>query len=652
MTEPGLDPRVDELRQRLRALGYLDAGVDRFVLGPVRETRRPAAIALLASARVGVIAGLLLGPAAAIGVGGRVPGLITGPRDAIVIALYLGVLFGAAVSIAAFAASLAVASLAGERVARSARAWSRTAGAIVAVACLAYLTLWWRTANAGADGGAAFIWSAPAWTGFALAVAAAISLFLGHAVSVTAFAVIAAGQKSRDGSDETPRRPSSWSWKTSLAAGVLAFAGAAALLVVTAPAAERAGTAPPLTVVSSGVRLELVAIDGFDPGVFETLAADGRVPTLAAALSSARADLASADDDSRDPARAWTTVATGQRPEAHGVRGLETRRVAGVQGTVASDNASRLGGALRAATDVLRLTTPSIASVAERRVKTMWEVAADAGLRTAVVNWWATWPAATSAENGGVVLSDRATLRLERGGALDAEIAPPELYERLRARWPALRQEAVARAQQLLPPSPDSSVRAVLQRSAELDAMQLALVREVSTPATDFAAVYLPGLDIAQHALLGSAEPGQAASAVASRVEALRGYYVFLDRLLAEALAPASDRVVMVVTEPGRVASAARGLLGMAGRVAATGAVATGRAADVAPTALHALGVPISGELAGSVLTALFDPDFVRRYPVRRVASYGRPSLKATARSGQPLDQEMIDRLRSLGYVR
>jgi len=63
----------------------LDAGVDRFVLGPARATRRPSAIALFASVRVGTMAALLLGPAAALGLSARVPGLVTGPRDAIVV---------------------------------------------------------------------------------------------------------------------------------------------------------------------------------------------------------------------------------------------------------------------------------------------------------------------------------------------------------------------------------------------------------------------------------------------------------------------------------------------------------------------------------------------------------------------------------------
>ena len=92
---------VDDLRRRLRSLGYLDAGVDRFVLAPAARHRRPLALGGLASARIGVLAALLLGPAAAIGASARVPGLITGARDGFVVAAYLGLMFGAACSAAA-----------------------------------------------------------------------------------------------------------------------------------------------------------------------------------------------------------------------------------------------------------------------------------------------------------------------------------------------------------------------------------------------------------------------------------------------------------------------------------------------------------------------------------------------------------------------
>src|SRR5262249_2742982 len=146
------DERIDELRQRLRALGYLDAGVDRFVLAPARGTRGPIGLAMRASLRVGLLGGLMLGPAAALGLGARVPGLVSGARDAAVLAIYLVVLFFAAVAVITFVVSLLAAQATGatdERFIAQARRISGAAGWSATMACLAYLTLWWRNANAG-----------------------------------------------------------------------------------------------------------------------------------------------------------------------------------------------------------------------------------------------------------------------------------------------------------------------------------------------------------------------------------------------------------------------------------------------------------------------------------------------------------------------
>ena len=130
--------------------------------------------------RVGILGGALLGPAAVIGLGARLPALISGVRDAVVLALYLGAVFFLAVAVTSFVVSLGAAALVrghDDRFARRARVASADAGWIITAACLIYLTFWWRNANAG------FGWSAPIWTAFALVVAVGISLLLGHAVT-------------------------------------------------------------------------------------------------------------------------------------------------------------------------------------------------------------------------------------------------------------------------------------------------------------------------------------------------------------------------------------------------------------------------------------------------------------------------------------
>ena len=74
--------------------------------------------------------------------------------------------------------------------------------------------------------------------------------------------------------------------------------------------------------------------------------------------------------------------------------------------------------------------------------------------------------------------------------------------------------------------------------------------------------------------------------------------------------------------------------------------VAAGHVEDVAPTVLNGLGVPLSRELIGTALPVLATAG------PRYVDGYGRPSSPQGSATGRPLDQETIDRLRSLGYIK
>ncbi len=260
------DPRVDELREQLKALGYLDARMDRFVLGGAVQGRKAVAVAAAASVRLGLLAGLLLGPAAAIGLRARVPGLVTSALDAIVLTAYLAILFGLATSLVAGLAILAGAAIArrsaaSRQFAGRARRIAAGAGLLAGLACLLYLSLWWRAAmHAGS--------TSAAWTSAILLIAVAISLLLGHGVMVTVLAFLARSGLSRS---LQPGLPLS-SWRAIVPLAGLSFAGALAILV--ALPGRPADPAPAaLTVVPTGQRVVVVAVDGVDGPTLDRLAA-------------------------------------------------------------------------------------------------------------------------------------------------------------------------------------------------------------------------------------------------------------------------------------------------------------------------------------------------------------------------------------------
>jgi hypothetical protein len=291
--------------------------------------------------------------------------------------------------------------------------------------------------------------------------------------------------------------------------------------------------------------------------------------------------------------------------------------------------AGRFAEALGRATDLLRLTRAQPASASLRSVKTFWNVASEKGLRVGVVNWWATWPA--EAVNGWLV-SDRAAFKIEKGGTSDREVHPPEAFEGLR---PLLDRKQAERARRL-------------------DLFHLAAARALRSQAPpDLEAVYLPGLDILTMQLLGET-PGSDLAALDARLGAVREQYRFVDSLLAGEVAALAPRDVLVlVGDPGRLARAgaqpAEGLLVLAGPAVAPADLGSVSERDIAPTVLHLLGLPRSRELDGQVLEAALSASFRRDHPVRSVDSYGRRQPSRPADSA--FDQEVLEQLRSLGYI-
>jgi predicted AlkP superfamily phosphohydrolase/phosphomutase len=190
----------------------------------------------------------------------------------------------------------------------------------------------------------------------------------------------------------------------------------------------------------------VIGIDGADWGVVNTLWDRGELPHLKALADRGVAGVLRTSYGASPVI--WTTVATGVVPEVHGITGF----------AIPTPNGD----------------VPVSSRV--RKVPALWNMLTTAGRRSAVISWWASWPAERIA---GVVITDRAQLDIED------VLSPPELAPQF-GLWRGL-----ARAEANLF---DSRLT-----TASRDHLTQFAARQLLDAELDLMLVYFRGVDIASH---------------------------------------------------------------------------------------------------------------------------------------------------------
>ena len=608
----------EAIRRRLQERGYLVGHVGRFVLLPRVPGRTIGRGILGPAARAAIVSGPLLAALlAALLAWSERP--LERASDLPLFWLYLLVPASVAVLVFDFAAALVVAALLGRRGARSAAADPTRAAVVTSVLAFLYLLALWRTRA----GGGPLVEDL-----FFVLLAIPAVVAIGHLASLVSLA----GVVHRTGDVPVARR------------GRLGIVIAGVVVVGSLALATRPllvgdaepGVPEPFPVLGGSGRVVVLGIDGLDADLLAGLAERGALVGLLQTLEEG-STFPMRRVGTSEPAEVWTTIATGLPGRMHGVHGAQADRLAGVGTT--------LRGALPL-WEVWRSLLPLRAVPTTRgirRAPAVWEIAAS-HLGTAVVGWWATWPAPLDESHRRdsrvrYVLTDRVLAKLLAGSPFDRDASPSALFERLKRAFPAevarLRGEFTARFA-----GEDSQGAAWAWESLLIDAFACERVAELmSDPDVELAYAYLPGLDILRVRLTSSFDP--------DRTELLELYAEALEaRLLSILTSPRLTTVV--VADPGRSA-AAEGFVSVRGpsaRAACVGSPLT--ELDMAPLVLRLLGFPRSLEMPGRAPESCFERPAV---PLGSVPSYGRlpPAERRTSSASDP---EILDRLRSLGYLR
>jgi hypothetical protein len=603
-TPPPAQPG-DEFLSGLKALGYLNNPLDKYFIGGPHGRTGFIQANLKVAVKVGILGGIFLGVVAAFGLALLAPETYAGASTTARLALYFSALFTVFFTLLELVICLAVSVLG--RLSR--RLFTRTqmialySGVFAGLATIVYGTLWWWTGAAEGE----------LVSGRSIAVLAVMIALAAFVAVITRLGVTAL-LALMGGADLTARGKG-----RATALYVVVLVAAAGFFmgyrIVTAPEVQ---TEPsPYERVETGLSVTLVAIDG-------VTAPMGDYANLGAFLDRAGV-FTLAPPEIPASAAVWTTVATGVSPQKHGVTSCSAQEVPGLGIYVRDGVGVGFYDALISALPSIGLSRRAPLIRGTLSYPSVWDIIARKGDLSGVVNWWGTWPAE---DFHGFLVSDRMYPKLQISQALskkpdfEYEASPKWVFDRLSA-YPAASGKAATG--DTMPEDIDSfAIAAFAEASRDYERVALG-------------AIYLPGLDI-----------HETRKGITTSAEYLRALDAALKPLLDRA---SPSHVVILVTDPGMTGQriAASGVFAMAGGPVVKRSGKSGRLTDVAPTILCLLGFPVSEEMDGRVLLDAFSTEFVAAHKPAAVKSFGR--LRTGKVGEYSIDSEIVDRLRSLGYL-
>ncbi len=402
-------------------------------------------------------------------------------------------------------------------------------------------------------------------------------------------------------------------------------------------------------------RVLMIGIDGLDPGIVSRLMDAGRLPTF----SQLRDEGAFGRLRSSEPLLSpliWTTIATGHKPQDHGILDF-------VEGTADGD--------------VVPITSR------RRRVPALWDLATESGLSTGFVGWYATYPAEPV---NGFQVSDRIGYHQVKSATSDRAVTHPESL----AAW--LREEVgeaevdlertrsrFANPGQIVH-TEDGEERlaklAEIHATAELYRESSRVLAERFRP--DLMAVYFELIDACGHLFMEDATPRRPQSSdenFAAFSGTVDRCYAYQDTVLGDLLQLAGpETTVLVVSDHGfksgdqRPDTSGRADTGVAGLwhrlhgamflrgpgVRPGSSISQASVFDITPTVLALLDLPVSDELSGTVLSQVFEPGKAPRVRSGGPSSWvPQVSVADDSESSQATEgsSNQLAKLQALGYI-
>jgi hypothetical protein len=429
----------------------------------------------------------------------------------------------------------------------------------------------------------------------------------------------------------------------------------------------------------TGVKVLLIGVDGATLALLEPFAKAGQLPHFQRLLEQGSAGVLESVDPMYSPAL-WTEILTGFPRQRHGITYFTVK-----DGDERPDR-------LVASTD--------------RQSLALWNLTSHFQRSTGMIGFWATWPAEPVV---GFLVSDRfARGRYTEwlGGRHDAHLtypadlsrelaelivdpADPDLKEfsRLVKMTNAEKQEFLA-FQRPLHNHAFSVLKYAFSAQRTYENIALHLLQKGQP---ELLGIFLIANDPICHTFWHHFQPDAYGLPVTSKSRRLGAIipaiYRHNDAVLGKLLQHVDPQTVVIVVsdhgfqpsgekpktiarnefeelrkgalEKGQVTVGQTGIHHRNGLFLAAGGPIRGNVrlkaelADLTPTILALLGLPLARDLPGRILEEVLEEDFLQRFPVRYVDSYDPLVQRAKLAPDATLDESLqLEQLRALGYIR
>jgi hypothetical protein len=389
---------------------------------------------------------------------------------------------------------------------------------------------------------------------------------------------------------------------------------------------------PPVVTTAEGPRVTLILLDGASLDHVAVAAAEGRLPNFGRILDTGSSMYLSTLRPTQ-PAPVWTAVATGKLPPRNGVRSA-ARYQPLAWGTPLELLPDYCYAHALLQVGLLRERHHDTSSI---RARTLWRMLSDQGVSVGAIGWPLSYPVSPL---DGFLVSEHLDLD---------ELSFVELQDPLVAYPMGLVAAARATADRRAAQSETGrTIGQEVSPHRDLVTSALADVLRDRIPVQVLAVRYRD-LDTLGHRFLRPARPDLFGD-VNDRERRQYGHvlgdaYAFIDERIGEALGELKgDDLLFVVSafgmEPlslpkrmlariggdpsitGTHERAPDGFLLAYGAAVAAGRRTPGSVADVTPTVLYYLGLPVGRDMDGNARTDLFTPEYTATRPITFIPSY------------------------------